>query len=137
MRTWLRHTSRIGAALIAVWVTYVFCAMWYWQMTVGEPIEREFGFRIGTPIIHEEGKSWPSEVVSIESLRWDGVLGRAGLLEGDIIRGLSVSEVYKVLHRGRGKQVTFEVVDGGHGPPIVQRNVRAITFSVPRSGEPQ
>jgi hypothetical protein len=131
MRNWLRHTSRFGAALFAVWVIYTLCASWYWQITVGKPIEREFGFRIGTPIIQEEGKSWPSEVVSIESVRWDGVLGQAGFRDGDIVRGLSVSKVFKVLHRGRGKQVTLEVVDGGYGPPINQRNVRAITFKVP------
>jgi hypothetical protein len=81
MRTWLRQTSRFGAALIAVWVIYTLCASWYWQITVGKPLERELGCRIGTPIIHEEGKSWPSEVVSVESLRWDGVLGRKRAIE--------------------------------------------------------
>jgi hypothetical protein len=137
MRKWLRHTSRFGAALIAVWVIHALCASWYWQITVGRPIEREFGFRIGTPIIQEEGKSWPSEVVSVDSLRWDGILVRAGFREGDIIRGLSVSEVYKVLHRGRGKQVTLEAVDGGDGLPINQRKVRAIAINIPRGRESQ
>jgi hypothetical protein len=131
MRKWLSRGWRIGAVLFAVWLIYAICASWYWQIRIGERMERELEFRIGTPVIQEDGTTWPREVVSIESLRRDGVLGQAGLREGDIICGLSVGDVFKMLHRGRGGQVTLQVVNGGDGPPISLRQVRPITFKVP------
>ncbi len=118
LRKWLSRGWRIGAVLFSAWMIYLLCSLWYWQTTIGKPIEREFGFRIGTPVIQEEGRYWPREVVSIESLRWNGVFGQAGFRKGDIICGLSAKDLFKVLHRGRGEEVTLQVVNGGHGPPL-------------------
>jgi hypothetical protein len=118
-------------ALVAIWVIHVFWSIWYWQIRIGQPLEKELGFRIGTPVIQEDGSSWPTEVLSIESLEWDGAFTKAGFQRGDVIRGVSLNELFKALHRGRGKSVTIRVVDGGDGPPLDQRAERTITITVP------
>jgi hypothetical protein len=131
MGKWLTRVCSTGAALCLAWIFYALYAMWYWQSAVGVPIEREFGFRIGSPIIQVEGTSWPQEVISIETLQMDGVFGKAGFREGDIFLGLSANDVFKRLHRGRGTDVRFQVVRGGDGPPLDQREVREIAFKIP------
>jgi S1-C subfamily serine protease len=107
------------------------CASWYWQMTVGEPLKRELGFRYGTPYIQEAGSSWPREVLTVESVAPGGAFERAGFKSGDIISELSINELFQTLHRSRGQPVTIRVVDGGDGPPLDQRLGRSITLVVP------
>jgi hypothetical protein len=119
------------AGLFAVWVVYIVCAAWYWQITVGKRLERELGFQHGTPYVREEGSSWLREVLIVESVVPGGVFDRAGFRRGDVIRGLSINGLFQLLQRGRGHQVTIRVVDGGDRPPLEQRPERAITFDVP------
>ena len=131
MRKWLIRVGITLAVLFAVWVVYVICAAWYWQMSVGLPLERELGFQHGTPYIQEAGSSWDEEVLTVESVVPGGVFDRAGFKSDDVIRGLSINGLFQVLHRGRGQEVTIRVVVGGDGPPLDQRPERAITFVVP------
>ncbi len=112
-------------------IAYAFGAIWYWQVLVGEPLERDCGFRIGVPHVRENGSSSPRPVVTIRSIEPAGVFDAAGFDEDDIVKGMTANELFQFLERGRGKQVSLTVVDGGDGPPLDQRQLRLITFVVP------
>jgi S1-C subfamily serine protease len=131
MRKWLIRITVTLAVLFMVGVVYIICAACYWQMSVGVPLEREMGFRHGTPYVQEAGSSWPQEVLTVESVIPGGAFDRAGFKSGDVVRGLSINGLFQALHRGRGQQITIRVVDGGDGPPLDQRLERAIMFVVP------
>jgi hypothetical protein len=131
MRKWLIRAAIALAVLIPAWIVYVASAAWYWQVTVGKPLERELGFQHGTPYVQEAGSSWPREVLTVESIENGGVFDRAGFRVGDVVRELSSTDLFRLLHRSRGQQVTIRVVDGGDGPPLEQRPERVITFVVP------
>jgi hypothetical protein len=131
-----KRLIRVGLALamlmlFAAWLVYVMCAAWYWQTAVGAPLERDLGFWHGTPYIRETGASEARVVLTVESIVPGSVFDQAGFKSGDIVRGLSINGLFQELHRGRGRQVTIRVVDGGDGPPLEQRSERAITFLVP------
>jgi hypothetical protein len=122
-----------AAALLALlfggWVAWVMFEAFYYQGAVGVSLNRELGFTHGSPYVRCGGEV--REVFTIESVTPGGVFDRAGFRKGDIVRGLSFTEFYKLLHRNRGRDVTIEVVDGGDGPPLDQRTSQAITFTVP------
>jgi hypothetical protein len=131
MRKWLIRAGATFTVLFAVLVVYGASVAWYWQKTVGEPLERELGFQHGTPYVQEDGSQWPQEVLTVESVVPGGVFDQAGFRQGDVVRGLSINGLFQVLHRARGQQVTIRVVDGGNGRPLEQRPERTITFFVP------
>src|SRR5688572_2632459 len=131
MRKWLIRIGAVAFVLFGMGVVYVVGAAFYWQMLIGTPLERELGFQHGSPYVQEDGSSWDTEVLTIGSVVPGGVFDRAGFRSGDVVRELSINELFQVLHRGRGQQVTIRVVDGGDGPPLDQRPERVITFEVP------
>ena len=124
----------VGAVALLVllfggWVAWVMFEMVYYQAAVGASLNRGLGFTHGSPYVRCGGEV--TEVFTIESVTAGGVFDRAGFRQGDIVRGRSITEFYKLLHRSRGREVTIEVVDGGDGPPLDQRPPRRITFTVP------
>lgn len=129
MRKWLIYLAVASALLFVIWVAYVAGAAFYWQSYIGDPLERDLGFGHGTPYVTCNG--WLQEVLVVESLTPGGVFEQAGFRQGDIIRGLSINDLFRLLHRGRGQQVMIRVVDGGDGPPLAERPERTITFVVP------
>lgn len=135
-RRWLAAVGAVLAVAVAlplvisaIWATNVATDSAHWQLKVGRQLERELGFRHGTPYV-SEGTSF-TEVLSIESVVEGGVFDRAGFHDGDILRRLTVNELFRRLHSGRGERLTFRVVDGGNGRALNQRAERAITFAMP------
>lgn len=132
MRKWLIRTCVAFAVTCVACVVYVLGEAWYWQVSIGEPLERVLGFQCGSPYIRDSASSGLQEVLTVESVVPGGVFDRAGFKSGDVVRGLSTNELFQVLHRGRGREVTVRVVQGGDGPALDQRPQRSITFEVPR-----
>lgn len=132
MRPWIKRLVVALAALCAAFWTYVPLAALYWQVWIGGPLEQELGFEYGTPYIVVNGSSM-IEVLTIESVVPGGVFEKAGFKNGDVVRGLSLDELFKTLHRCRGQTATLHVVNGGNGPPLDQRSDRTMTFAVPKA----
>ena len=97
---------------------------------VGRMLEVDLGFRHGSPYVRC-GES-EREVFTIEVVQPGGVLDRAGFQNSDIVVGMSITGLYRTLHRERGGEVTVPVVDGGDGPALSERRVRQIRFRVPQ-----
>ena len=114
-------------AVIAAFAFQVHEARSY-QERLGPPLERELGFRHGSPYVHF-GDS-VREVFTLHPTP-TGVLANSGVRDGDIPLDFSITGFYKHLYRNRGSKVTVRVMDGGDGPPKDQRAIRSVTFSVP------
>jgi hypothetical protein len=136
MRKWIIRASCAFTVLFVAWVVYIAFNAWYWQGTIGASLEQELGFQHGSPYIWEDGSSQPREVLTVESVVPNGIFDQAGFQRGNVIQGVSTNELFRLLHRGRGQQVTFRVVDGGNGPPLSKRPERLITVSVPAMPKP-
>ena len=67
MKSWVFRTIIGLLALIGAAVAYIAVLSLYWQIVVGGPLSKEFGFELGTPYIVEDGSSSLIEVLAIES----------------------------------------------------------------------
>lgn len=90
---------------------------------------RELGFVHGSPYVRIDGK--PKEVFTIASVQVGGPFHEAGVTSGDIVVGYQILMFYIGLENARGRNFTFEVVDGGDGPSIDSRTKRSITVDIP------
>lgn len=106
----------------------------YWQLYRGIPLEKDLGFTHGSPYVKIGDSKWGTEVMTLEKISPSGVLGKAGIKEGDIpLDNLSITEFYRKLDRSRGKKVTIMVVPGSDGPSLTERPMRTVTFEVPEA----
>jgi hypothetical protein len=119
----------ILALLFGTWVVYIIVEAFYYQEHLGKLLERDLGFRHGSPYVRCSGSA--CEVLTLEAITPGRIFDQAGFREGDIVKGLSITGFFKLLHKNRGKVVTVCVIDGGDGPPLEERPERLITFSVP------
>ena len=102
----------------------------YTQATVGPVIEERLGFTLGTPYV--QGR----EVKTVDYVHPGKAFADAGFSEGDIIvDDLTLGQLYRRLDQAKGQTVTIHVVDGGAGPPVHDRDVRAVAVHVPRDDE--
>ena len=96
-------------------------------------LERDLGFRVGTPYYNISGTE--TEVMDVQSVQPGGVFAKAGFKAGDIFLDFrsnnSINELHRHLEASRGKTITLRVVPGGNGLPPAQRPIRSITFKVP------
>lgn len=133
MRTAIRRVFNwFGILFLAAFVgllVYVPTEAWYYQEHLGRDLERDLGFRHGSPYISCGDEH--CEVFTIEALNPTGVLWRAGFRDGDIVKGHHISGFYRLLHRNRGSEVTVKVIEGGNGLPLDQRQERELHFVVP------
>jgi hypothetical protein len=116
-------------AAFAGFCVYVVAEAWYYQGQIAENLQRDLGFTHGTPYIASGRRT--ADVLIVGCLTPGGIFERAGFREGDILHRVSITGLYKMLHRGRGSEVRFMVIEGGHGPPLEQRPKRVITIRVP------
>ena len=125
------------AALAFILVVGGFTREMATQIRLGPDLQQELGFRLGSPYIFVNGRG--VEVMGLNAVQPGGAFAQAGFRTGDIfIERRSIGELYSLLEASRGKRVTLCVVPGGNGPPLDQRPVRSITFSMPqekRSGQ--
>ena len=126
---------------IVGWVGILFFALsafivaeaYYYQAFLGPGLERDLGFRDGAAYLRV-GRRLHS-AVALGSVTEGGVLARAGFRTGDVLPDLSLNDLFKLLHRHRGREVELAVVDGGEGPAFSQRPKRVLRFAVPLRGE--
>lgn len=117
--------------VFGIYVTLEAC---YYQLWLGDRLRRELGFAHGSAYVRC-GRTWEG-VVTIASLAPGGVFAQAGFREGDILKGLSFSGLYKILHRCRGSEIRLTVIEDGNDLPLGQRPERQITVYIPPPGEP-
>ena len=120
----------VGVGALAVFAVSILIQAWYYQIHIGRLLDADLCFSHGSPYVRCGGSE--REVFTIDSVQLGGVLDRAGFQSGDIVVGMSITGLYRTLHRGRGGEVTVPVVDGGDGPALSERRVRQIRFRVPQ-----
>lgn len=115
------------AALIA-FVIYTVQQAHYYQGVIGSFLERDLGFRHGSPYFTFGDDSF--EVFTLHPQAGGG-MAAAGVRDSDIVLDHSITDFYRALHEHRGSTITFRVTDGGDGNPIAQRPIRTITLQIP------
>lgn len=117
-----------GIVLLLILIWWITSQAQLYQSEYGPGLRREFHFNHGSPYIVVEGER--KEVFTIYP-KLGGLLYEAGFRDGDIIVSESITGFYKLLYHSRGRQASVDVVDGGDGPPLEERELRVITFNIP------
>lgn len=94
----------------------------------GPELRSEFGFVSGSPYVRAGEKE--VEVFTIHPVK-GGYLDKVGFRDGDIVTSDSITGFYKLLYNSRGETVSVQVVKGGDGAPIDQREIKTLTFTIP------
>jgi hypothetical protein len=115
--------------LVAV-VVHEIVAAFYYQGWLGAALQRDLGFRECRAYLFF-GRWRHHSAVAIEAVDGGGVFALAGFRKGDVFPELSHTDLFKMLHRHRGRVAELTVVDGGKGPPFCERPRRVIRFTVP------
>lgn len=117
-------TGGWAVRLLAIAIIAFLCMGWwasrqadYYQVELGAGLRSTYGFAIGTPMIRAGG-----ELVEVLAIYPDAgsPFAAAGVREGDIIVGTTLTGFYRQLHEAGGK-LRFEIVRGGDGAPVEQR----------------
>jgi hypothetical protein len=97
-------------------------------------IERELGFKIGTPMLRADGSY--VEVIAAYEIQPGGIASRAGIREWEVIihptGKRSTSSMFRWLDNNRGYPVSLTVLPGGDGPALTTRPRRTVTFVLPQ-----
>jgi hypothetical protein len=112
---------------------YICVEAYHYQCCLGPALERDLGFREGAVYL-QVGRSVHS-AVAIEEVTEGGTFETAGLRAGDVLPDRSHTDLFKLLHRHRGRVAELAVVDGGEGPPFYMRPRRVVRFAVPPRGQ--
>ncbi len=120
--------TAVVVALVC-WCAYIFVEGTYYQGILGPALERDLGFHEGAAYLCVGRRT--HSAVAIKTIVEDGIFAKAGFVAGDVLPGLSHTDLFKRLHRHRGRVVEFTVVDGGEGPPFYERPKRVLKFAVP------
>ncbi len=108
---------------------YVVAAGFYYQGALGPALERDLGFTDAAAYL-SVGRRLHS-AVALAAVAPGGVFDRAGFRAGDVLPGVSHTDLFRLLHRSRGRAAELSVVDGDAGPPFGDRPARVIRFEVP------
>ncbi len=128
----------VGLAMILIAGSFSFWVWWtvnqaqLYQSKHGPEIRSEFGFAHGSPYVHAGKKE--IEVLTIHPVK-GGYLDKVGFRDGDIVTSESITGLYKLLHNSRGETISVQVVKGGDGAPIDQRETRTLTFEIPKKAK--
>ena len=120
-------------ALAAGFCIYIVATSYYYQFLLGRQLEEDLGFKDGAAYVRV-GRRLHS-AVCLKEVTPDGVLYRAGLRTGNVLPRLSHTELFRDLHRNRGKTIELFIVDGGPGPPFYERQQRSVRIQVPAQSE--
>lgn len=120
----------IVTALIALFafITYTVLEANRLQGEVGQELGRTLGFSHGSPYLIIDGEG--EEVFTLHP-KPDGIMSKAGVQDGDIVLGYSITEFYRALHERRGSSLNFRVKDGGDGRSIEDREERSVNLTIP------
>lgn len=116
-------------ALAACLLIYTIVTSYYYQCLLGRHLEDELGFKDGTAYV-PVGRRMHS-AVCLNDVAPDGIFHNAGLRTGDVVPQLSHTDLFRYLHRNRGKSVDLVVIDGGPGPPFYERQRRTVRILIP------
>ena len=121
----------IGALFVIfiAWCCYIIIEAIYYQAHLGPGLERDLGFHQGSVYLGV-GRQLHS-AVAITEVTANGVFAQAGFHAGNVLIGVSHTDLFKLLHRNRGKNAELTIVDGGDGPPFFERPTRMLSFVVP------
>jgi hypothetical protein len=117
--------------LLGAVAIYIIAQAYYYQGRVGPTLERELGFQHGAAYLRNGGQT--QSAVAIVAVADNGVFAQAGFRAGDVLPGISFTELFKLLHRHRGRVTELAVVDGGEGPDFHERPRRVLRFVVPEN----
>jgi hypothetical protein len=118
-------------ALSFAFAAYIVGQGFYYQGVLGPGLERELGFTHGIARLPSDGIRGYISAVAIESVADGGVFQQAGFRGGDVFPDISNTDLFKSLHRHRGRMTELAVVDGGPGPIFHDRERRVIRLAVP------
>ena len=99
-----------------------------YQGEVGQELRRTLGFSHGSPCLMIAGKA--EEVFTLHP-KPGSIMAKAGVQDGDIAVGCSITEFYRALHEHRGSALKFSVVDGGDGGSLKNREERCVDLAIP------
>jgi hypothetical protein len=119
------------AAAVAILSAYIVAVGTYYQVFLGPTLERQLGFTDGSAYLSVGRRH---SAVALAAVAPGGVFDQAGFRSGDVLPGSSHTDLFRLLHRSRGRVAALAVVDGGQGPPFGERPVRVIRFQVPARG---
>src|SRR4030095_9305492 len=125
--------AMLFAALIAFGI-YTAQQAHYYQSVIGPVLDRDLGFRHGSPYFNFGDDSF--EVFTLHP-QPGGVMSAAGVRDSDIVLDHSITGFYRTLHEHRSSTIAFRVTDGGYGVPIAQRPIRMITLQIPAQRQNQ
>lgn len=112
---------------------YIAAEAYYYQGRLGPALERDLGFREGAAYLRIGRRLYSA--VAIKEVTAGGVFARAGFRAGDVLPDVSHTDLFKLLHRHRGRAAELAVVGSGAGPPFYERPRRVIRFAVPPRGD--
>ena len=124
--------------LIAIAMVFIAFLGWNWwisdqarlyQIDRGTEIEAKYGFTISTPQVRVHDIRRQVLAVHPED---DGLLYQAGFRDGDILLSHHITAFYKALYHHSDKTLSFNVIEGGDGLPLNERELRTITLNPSR-----
>ncbi|MBL1433843.1 MAG: hypothetical protein COB94_010475 [Gammaproteobacteria bacterium] len=124
----LRYLLLVFALVVA---TFIGWAWWIgdqtrlYQTELAPQIEAIYGFKVSTPQVRVHNKR--RQVLAVHPDK-NGLLYTAGFRDDDIILSHQMTAFYKALHHQDDKALTFNIIDGGDGLPLNQRELRKITL---------
>jgi hypothetical protein len=115
-------------------VLWVFAGYTVWQAQryqgeIAQELRHALGFSHGSPCLIIEDKE-VEEVFTLHP-KSGGIMSQAGVIDGDIVLGFTITDFYRVLQEHRGVTLSFTVTAGGDGSAIENRKVRHISLSIP------
>lgn len=121
----------LALGLLSAWIV---AEAAYYQGRKAKRLEDDLGFRHGSAYPRCNGRTHLG-VLCIEAVTPGGVLERAGFRPGDLIPALTITGFFKLLYRGRGREVEVTVIASGDGPELDERPSRTLRFLVPSPEE--
>lgn len=125
MISYLVRLLSLGIILFLCYGWWVSSQARYYQVELGPSLEEKYGFNTGSPMVIAGGD--PVEVLTIYP-KAGGLMETAGFENGDIVLSTSLTGFYKSLSESKGV-LNIEVVSGGDGAPIGERDRRTITLN--------
>ncbi|MBL4852271.1 MAG: hypothetical protein JKY90_08350 [Gammaproteobacteria bacterium] len=114
----------ICAAFIG-WVWWINNQAQLYQIERAPQVEATYGFTVSTPQIRVDDRR--RQVITIQPNK-NGLLYVAGFRENDILLSHQMTAFYKALYHQNSDTLHFNVLDGGDGLPLNQRELRTITL---------
>ena len=124
---WLATWILIGLSWLQMQFSISVLRAELYEIVVGNRFRAQTGFRHGSPYIKLGNQT--QEVLTVNTA---GALMDAGIKDGDIfVEPATATELYRQFELHRGNTMEIQVVTGGDGPPLRERQIKTITFHVP------